>query len=77
MKVKYWEITTKSGPFKFYANDKALAHSHAMTLRNDTYFTDKHGAVLVSDNVNEKVRAIAVRFVGWVEGSSPDPLGDK
>lgn len=74
-KYKEWEITTlvkgKTGTgfgmFRFRGDSKLLAHEHATWLRDNKSFTDEHGKVLVSDNVNERVRNLAVRFVGWVE----------
>lgn len=65
MKQRAWEITTERGPFAFVAESKVLAHDHATTLRDDPSFVKDYGQVLVSDNVDEKVRAISVRFVGW------------
>ena len=71
MKVREWEITTrkdgKYSTFRFCADNKELAHDHAMTLKHDIDFEYLHGKVMVSDNVNERVREIAVRFVGWTE----------
>ncbi len=64
---KQWAVTTENGTFHFVAGSKALAHSHAMTLQADPGFVLEHGRVMVSENVNEKVRHIAVRFVGWIE----------
>lgn len=65
MKQRAWEITTERGPFAFVADSKVLAHDHAMMLRDDPSFVKEYGQVLVSSNVNEKVRAISVRMVGW------------
>lgn len=72
MKRKNWEITIRKaglgyGTFRFEAANKILAHDHAMTLKHDIDFEWLHGRVMVSDNINERVRAIAVRFVGWKE----------
>jgi len=64
--IRQWEISTESGPFLFVAEDKELAHAHATMLRDDPDFVNDYGAVLVSDNLNEKVRSIAVRFTRWV-----------
>lgn len=69
MKQRTWEITTARGKqfdtFIFFAENKELAHAHAVMLRDDPNFVKDHGKVLLSDNVDEKVRAIAVRFAGW------------
>lgn len=67
MKIRQWEISTESGPFLFVADNKELAYDHAIKLRDDSDFVNKYGTVLVSDNFNEKVRYIAVRFKRWVD----------
>lgn len=65
--VREWEIgiVRKSDgahrTFTFVADSKALAHSHAMCLKEDPSFDD----VLVSDDINEPCRLVAVRFIGW------------
>ncbi len=64
--IRQWEISTDSGPFLFVADNKELAHDHATMLRDDPDFVKDYGAVLVSDNLIEKVRHIAVRFKRWV-----------
>ena len=68
-KIREWEITTRKngeyGTFRFVADNKELAHDHAMTLKNDPFCN--LGWVMVSDNINERVRELAVRFVGWTE----------
>lgn len=67
--IRQWEITVrKNGEFDtflFVAENKELAHDHAMTLK---YHPLDHelGVIMVSDNVNERVRDIAVRFKRWV-----------
>lgn len=70
-KQREWEITMlkdgQLGTFRFGALDKELAHDHAMTLLGDPAFTAKHGIPQVSPNVNERMRGIAVRCVGWTE----------
>ena len=65
--IRQWEISTESGPFLFVADNKELAYDHATKLRNDSDFVNKYGVVLVSDNLNEKIRGIAVRFKRWVD----------
>jgi hypothetical protein len=69
MKQRTWEFTTADGKqfdtFTFVAENKQLAHDHAMMLRDDPGFVKEHGSVLVSPNVDEKARNISVRFVGW------------
>ena len=65
-KIRQWEISTDSGPFLFVANNKELAHDHAIMLRDDPDFVKDYGTVLVSDNLHEKVRYISVRFTKWV-----------
>ena len=70
--IRQWEITTRNhkgeyGSFRFCADSKVLAHDHAMTLRDDIDFTYLHGTPQVSRNLNERIRHIAVRFVGWIE----------
>ena len=81
MKIKMWEISTRKvipggrygsfqyGTFEFAGDNKVLAHDHAMTLKHDIDFEYLHGKVMVSENVNERVRSIAVRFIGWREAS--------
>lgn len=64
--IRQWEISTESGPFLFVADNKELAHDHVTKLRGDSDFVNKYGVILVSDNLNEKVRSIAVRFKRWV-----------
>ncbi len=66
-KYKEWEVTTMTGAFRFRGDSKKLAHDHAVWLRDNRSFTDEYGAVFVSDNVDEKVRGVAVRFVGWAD----------
>jgi len=69
--IRQYEITTKKngkyGTFRFVAHNKELAHDHAMTLKHDIDFEYCYGTVMVSDNPKERVREIAVRFVGWIE----------
>ena len=64
---KMWQINVVNDGqpevFEFQADNKALAHSHAMSLKHDPGFHQ----VLVSDNLDERVRSVAVRFVGWAE----------
>jgi len=71
MKQRTWNVTVeKDGEqfeFLFYADNKELAHAHAVTLR-DHPISDHFDRVLVSDNVDEKVRAVGVRFAGWSKG---------
>ena len=71
MKTREWEITTRKngeyGTFTFAADNKELAHDHAMTLKHDIDFEYLHGKVMVSDNINERVRSIAVRCIGWTD----------
>lgn len=72
-KIREWEITTyKNGEystFTFVAENKELAHDHAMTLKYDPDFRYAVGRPMVSDNINERVRSIAVRFIGWTEAA--------
>ncbi len=65
--IREWEISTQKGAFTFVAENKTLAHDHAMCLKLDPAFGREHGEVLVSGNVDERVRFIGVRFVGWTE----------
>lgn len=72
MKTREWEISTRNdagewGTFRFAAENKALAHDHALTLQADPGFVAKHGEVMYSGDYDESVRAIAVRMVGWCE----------
>lgn len=67
VKQREFEITTDNGPFRFLADSKELAHAHAMQLRSDKRFVERHGDVIVSDNVDESIRHISVRFKQWVE----------
>jgi len=55
------------GTFQFKAENKKRAHAHVMRLKNDREFRDTVGKPMVSDNVYEPVRHIAVRFVGYSE----------
>ena len=72
MKTREWEVTVvpegqcfgNRETFTFFADNKALAHSHAMQLKYDPGFKFE---VLVSDNESEHVRAVAVRFIGWAQ----------
>lgn len=72
MKIREWEITHRKngeyGTFRFVAENKELAHAHAMNLKYDP-LDNSLGWVMVSDNIDERVRDIAVRFVGWKEAS--------
>lgn len=67
--IRQWEITCrKDGKYfthEFVAENKELAHDHAMTLKYNP-LSDELGWVMVSDNINERVREIAVRFKRWV-----------
>lgn len=69
MKERVYEITLrkdgKNKEFRFCAENQQLAHSHAMHLKYDTEFTEQRGEVMVSDNPHERVRQVAVRFIGW------------
>ncbi len=65
--IRQWAISTDMGTFHFVAESKVLAHDHAVMLRDDPSFTAEYGRVFVSDNLNEKVRHITVRFDQWVE----------
>jgi hypothetical protein len=64
--IRQWAITTDMGTFHFVAESKVLAHDHATMLRDDPTFTARYGRVFVSDNLNEKVRHLGVRFTRWV-----------
>jgi len=74
--IRQWEITVRPPgasfrddwtTFRFQAENKVLAHDHATTLRDDIDFRTHVGQPMVSDNIDERVRHIAVRFVGWIE----------
>lgn len=69
--IRQWAITTRKngeyGTFLFNAKTKGLAHDHAMTLKHDIDFEYLYGKVFVSDNPDEKIREIAVRFFQWVK----------
>ncbi len=65
--IRQWEISTDMGTFAFVAESKQLAHDHAVMLRDDPDFVKEYGRVFVSDNLNEKVKHITVRFSKWVE----------
>lgn len=67
--IRQWEITTRKngeyGTFLFVAENKELAHAHAMELKYNP-LDDSLGWIMVSDNIDERVREIAVRFKRWV-----------
>ena len=69
--IRQWEITTckngELGTFTFNAESKVLALDHVEQLKYDIDFEYLHGAIHCTDNLNECIRSLTVRFIGWVE----------